>query len=53
MVFDTSSIPTLAGESGSARVAHFGGVGALAGKAVALEPSTGFTFDTALAPLFP
>ena len=47
----TASIVTLAGQSGSLTVAHTGGYGALAGKVVSLEPSTGFTFDTALAPL--
>jgi hypothetical protein len=31
-------------------VAHDGAYGALAGKAVALEPATGFTFDTPLVP---
>jgi hypothetical protein len=38
------------GQSGSARVTHDCGYGGLAGKAVALEPSTGFTFDTEMAP---
>jgi hypothetical protein len=36
------------GQSGSARVSHECGYGGLSGKAVALEPSTGFTFDTAM-----
>jgi hypothetical protein len=48
LVFNTSSVPALQGQSGSARIVHTGGYGALAGKAVALEPSTGFTFDTQL-----
>ena len=47
-VVSTAAIPALAGLSGSATVAHDGGWGALAGKAVALEPATGFTFDTAM-----
>ena len=47
-VFATAGIGALAGQSGSATVAHDGGYGALAGKAVALEPATGFTFDTAM-----
>jgi len=34
--------------SGTFRVSHDGGLGALSGKAVAVEPSTGFTFDTPL-----
>lgn len=46
LVLNTSTVPALAGGSGSALVAHDGGYGALAGKAVALEPGTGFTFDT-------
>lgn len=47
-VVNTAALPGLAGQSGSVRVAHTGGWGALAGKAVALEPATGFTFDTPL-----
>jgi hypothetical protein len=38
------------GVSGSIRVTHTCGYGGLAGKAVSVEPSTGFTFDTALVP---
>ena len=49
-VLSTGSLPALAGLSGSAQIAHDGGFGGLTGKAVALEPSTGFTFDTAIAP---
>jgi hypothetical protein len=45
-VFNTAGIPALAGQSGAAIVAHTGAAGTLAGKAVALEPGTGFTFDT-------
>jgi hypothetical protein len=52
-VFNTATVPALVGQSGSARVVHFGGRGALAGKGVSLEPSTGFTFDTALVPVQP
>lgn len=48
---NTSSIAALAGLSGSAQIAHLGGYGALSGKAVALEPGTGFTFDTAMSPI--
>jgi hypothetical protein len=47
----TGSIPALAGLSGSVQIAHVGGYGALSGKAVSLEPSTGFTFDTAMTPV--
>jgi len=39
-------VPTLAGQSGHITVAHDAGYGGLVTKAVALEPSTGFTFDT-------
>ena len=48
---NSATIPALAGQSGSVTIAQLGGYGALAGKGVALEPSTGFTFDTALTPL--
>jgi hypothetical protein len=51
LVFNTSSVPVLRGLSGSAAVAHTAGYGGLAGKGVALEPATGFTFDTVLSSL--
>jgi hypothetical protein len=51
MVLNTASVPGLAGQGGTAAIAHLGGYGALTGKAVALEPGTGFTFDTELRPL--
>jgi hypothetical protein len=35
-----------ANQSGSVRVAHECGYGGLSGKAVSIEPATGFTFDT-------
>lgn len=47
-VLNTAGVSALAGLSGSVSIAHNGGYGGLAGKAVALEPETGFTFDTAL-----
>jgi hypothetical protein len=47
-VLDTRGTSALVGASGSVRVTHDGGYGALSGKAVALEPATGFTFDTPL-----
>jgi glucose/arabinose dehydrogenase len=40
----------LAGQSGSVTLSHDGGYGALAGKVVALEPASGFAFDTPLLP---
>jgi hypothetical protein len=46
-----ATIPVLLGQSGSVTIAQLGGYGALAGKGVALEPSTGFTFDAAFTPL--
>ena len=45
-VFNVATFPALAGQSGSITVAHDGPHGGLNIKAVALEPSTGFSFDT-------
>jgi hypothetical protein len=45
---NTAGIAVLAGASGSITVAHDGPYGGLAGKAVALEPGTGFSFDSPL-----
>jgi hypothetical protein len=50
-VLPTATVPGLAGQSGSAEIAQMGGYGALTGKAVALEPATGFTFDTSIVAL--
>jgi hypothetical protein len=44
LVFPTAGVATNA--SGSMRIAHTCGYGALSGKAVSVEPATGFTFDT-------
>jgi hypothetical protein len=49
-VFATSSAPALLGQSGSITVSHDAPYGALTGKAVALEPATGFSFDSPLQP---
>jgi hypothetical protein len=46
LTLQTASV--VGGQSGSARVTHDCGYGGLSGKAVSLEPSTGFTFDTAM-----
>jgi hypothetical protein len=46
----TATVPGLSGQSGAITVSHTGRYGDLAGKAVALEPSTGFSFDTPLVP---
>jgi hypothetical protein len=48
-VVNTSGLPGLAGFSGSATVTHDGPYGGVAGKEVALEPATGYSFDTPLA----
>jgi hypothetical protein len=50
-VINTGALPALAGLSGSAQVSHDAGFGELTGRAVALEPSTGFTFDTVMSPI--
>jgi hypothetical protein len=46
---NTAAITGAGGASGSITVTHDGGYGALGGKAVGLEPASGFTFDTPLA----
>ena len=51
LVLNSATIPALVGASGSVTIAHLGGWGALAGKGVSLEPTTGFTFDTPLTTL--
>jgi hypothetical protein len=48
LVLNTATVPGVAGISGSITLAHDGAYGELIGKAVALEPATGFTFDTPL-----
>jgi hypothetical protein len=45
---NTSSVAGAGGQSGSITVSHDGRYGDLTGKAVAVEASTGFTFDTPL-----
>jgi hypothetical protein len=45
-IFNSSTIGALAGTSGSIIVQNDGRYGVLTGKAVSLEPTTGFTFDT-------
>lgn len=49
-ILNTSTVAGVGGASGSIIVNNDGRYGALAGKAVALEPTTGFTFDTAMVP---
>ena len=48
---NTGTLPQLANLAGHAFISHTGGYGGLAGKAVALEPATGFSFDTPLLPI--
>jgi hypothetical protein len=49
-VLNTSTLAFATGQNGSIIVSHTCGYGGLAGKAVALEAATGFTFDTQLVP---
>ena len=44
----TAGITGVAGQSGGITITHNGRYGELVGKAVALEPATGFSFDTPL-----
>jgi hypothetical protein len=50
VAIDAGSLPALVGKSGSLTVSHTGSYGTLVGKAVALEPATGASFDTPLEP---
>ncbi|MET0553371.1 MAG: DUF11 domain-containing protein, partial [Vicinamibacteria bacterium] len=50
-VVNSGAIPGLAGTSGSITVGHDGPYGVIVGKAVAIEPATGFSFDSPLTPL--
>jgi len=51
LVLNIATVTGLAGTSGSVTVAHDGGYGGLVGKGVALEPSTGFSFDSPMVPV--
>ena len=46
LVLQTSTVAGVSGMSGAITVAHDGRYGDLTGKTVALEPSTGFSFDS-------
>ena len=48
LVLPTASLPALQVQSGSVTLAHDGPYAALVGKTVALEPATGFSFDSPL-----
>ena len=50
VVIDTTTCPGANGISGSITVANSSRYGAISGKAVSLEPSTGFSFDSPLVP---
>src|SRR4029450_11389939 len=50
LALNTASLPQLVGQGGSITVASDGAYGALAGKAVAVEPATGLAFDSFLEP---
>ena len=45
-VVNTTTVPGVAGKSGSIIINNDGRYGVLTGKAVSLEPATGFVFDT-------
>jgi len=46
LVLNTATVPGAAGSAGTLTVSHDGRYGDLTGKTVALEPSTGFSFDS-------
>jgi hypothetical protein len=46
LVLNTASVPGAAGVGGALTISHDGRYGDLTGKTVALEPSTGFSFDS-------
>jgi len=48
LVLNTAGLPALQGKGGSLTLSHDGAYGAVAGKTVALEPATGFSFDSPL-----
>jgi hypothetical protein len=50
-VLNTAGLPALQGHGGSITVSHDGAYAAVTGKTVALEPATGFSFDSPLEPL--
>jgi hypothetical protein len=51
LVLNTAAVPGLAGQGGAITVSHDGRYGDLTGKTVALEPSTGFSFDSPMRPV--
>jgi hypothetical protein len=51
LVLNTATVPGVASQAGAMTVSHDGRYGELTGKTVALEPSTGFSFDTPMLPV--
>lgn len=47
---NTASVAALAGKGGTVTISNDGRYGDLTGKAIALEPSTGFSFDSPMTP---
>jgi uncharacterized repeat protein (TIGR01451 family) len=50
LILNTTTVPGASGVSGALTVAHDGRYGDLSGKTVALEPATGFSFDSPMVP---
>jgi hypothetical protein len=50
LVLNTSTLPVVEGQGGTVTLSHDAPFGVIAGKAVALEPATGFSFDSPLEP---
>ena len=50
MVLNTATVPGANGIGGSVTISHDGRYGDLSAKTVALEPSTGFSFDSPALP---
>lgn len=50
LVLNTGGVSGVSGVSGAITIAHDGRYGDLSGKAVALEPATGFSFDSPMEP---
>jgi len=50
LVLPTANVPGVSGQSGTITITHTGRYGDLTGKSVAVEPATGFSFDTPLVP---
>lgn len=49
-VLNTATVTGVCGQAGTITIAHDTGYGGLVGKTVALEPSTGFSFDSPMVP---